>query len=401
MPLLPTRKSLSEEIVVESDNNEELVEESPSVSHSERSEDDNEDDQSGSDSSVEEDGTSQEALLATQTTSPTQALPYAPPPGFQPATISFSSRSLRDLFAKKNLQGKQIWHITAPSSVPISSIKEVPVRQVTAGGPILSYEGSEYGLITETVADHGEKVLLLPSDEHNCYQSAAGEIERTLYLQQIVKPPIPYQQAGSFSNGATKAPRTHVKVFRQQLEGLRMRYRPFGDNSASEDSDAAPRFKLPPILSTAQLSKAKKPPFDNNKSSPPKGRAKHEGTPEKTNANGAISEALRSARDSSFKKSSKFDRPVSQADERSSTALKRKETSDEKAKWRADRKRRKELKAYGPQDVTHIEELPGSRNHQDDDPAVASVTQTHEKLPELEKIKTKRKKRKSEATDDI
>jgi len=68
---------------------------------------------------------------------------YKPPPGFETASIvAATSSDLADLFAPLYLQGKQLWHITVPSTVPIDSITEVAAESVQNGKSVLSHKGN-------------------------------------------------------------------------------------------------------------------------------------------------------------------------------------------------------------------------------------------------------------------
>lgn len=339
---------------------------------------------------------------------PQPPVPYSPPPGFEAASItSNASRSLPNHFSREALRGKQIWHITAPASVPISSIKEVPIRKLAEGGTILSYKGGDYGLTTDADADHHEEVLLVPSAQDHDYRLAEAHIERTLHLHQIVKLPSATSAKGPLANGSKKAPKTHVKMVRQQPEGLRMRYRPFGDRSSSEDINEAPRFKLPPIVSAAEPFKGEKPTAGNHQPSPTiaqdrtTARDKVKQTPKKTEAVSGASEALRLAREASFKKVSKVESRASKPDQKSPTSPKPKEIPEDKAQRRAERKRRKNM-ADGALEGTanQHDELSRSKKPEKKGSGVDSLPVTVQKPPEPEQPKQKRRKRKAEVLDD-
>lgn len=345
--------------------------------------------------------------------------PYYPPPGFQVATVTFSSR-IQDLFSRENLEGKQIWHITSPASVPINLIKEIPIQNVASGGPILSYNDAQYGLEAEADVDHIEKVLLIPSSNDNSYKPASAKIARTLHFQQIVKLPSRLDRPANSVNGVTKSAKTHVKTIRQQPKGLTMRYRPFGDESSSEESDPTPQFRRPPTLPYASC--AKKPtPVQNGDSISP-----------------AKIKAHRQSQDS--------------IEEIEDPAQHHKETAEERAQRRAEKKRRKERRssqtktpneAHGVRETlitnkdhltpngiepveapgkekirrTQDKEAHGStkttkeertekvhssnKGHETETRTPRAVKDTPLDRAEPEKVKTKRKKRKSEATEEV
>ena len=323
--------------------------------------------------------------------------------GFGAATIpQISSGNLQRSFGKHGLQGKQIWYITAPPSVPLGSIKEVSVRQVAEGSSILSYKGAEYGLMPEADNGHTEKLLLVPSPEDNHYRLAGAHIEKTLHLQQLVKGPASTHRECVSTNGATKAPKTHVKIVRQQPEGLRMRYQPFGDQSSSDDTDKASKFKRPPIVSAAHSPRAKRRSADKCKPSSPKAQMKQRNRPEKTKLTNGVSEGLTLAQGSSF------DNPMGEIGSESHTnhlpsfSPKRKETSEEKIRRKAERKRRKEMRDGEPKRIAdQLEERSLATKTNGNRMAVNGVVGIRHISPEVAIPKTKRKKRKSEATDDV
>ncbi|KAI4126557.1 MAG: hypothetical protein LQ338_003675 [Usnochroma carphineum] len=311
--------------------------------------------------------------------------PYDPPPGFKAVTITPSTK-IQDLFSDVNLRGKQIWHITAPKSVPISSIKEVSIEKVSTGGSIMSHDGADYGLVTEADDDGVEKVLLVPSPGDNIYKKATARIGKTLHLQEIVKLPSMSDQLGGPVNASTAVPKTHVKTVRQQPEGLRMRYRPFGDDSSSDDADPTSRFSIPPVLTPDLSAKRPRSPKIGDRVPPAKEKREHQ------------HDAL--------------------DDESRTPNAQRKETAVEKAKRRAEKRRRREQRSSlskNHKEVDQVREM--SMDHEDSvtpekvkakkkkENQVAgipgAVNNSQGDRAEPEKIKTKRKKRKSEVTDDV
>lgn len=173
---------------------------------------------------------------------------YEPPRGFKPAPITLSPTSdLAETLSTSALSEKQLWHITIPSSVPVSSITEFSTKSVSNGTAILAYNGAEYGLIPESLDQTVQKTVLLPWSEAGGYGSASVKISKTLHLQQIIRQP-------HSKHGADKSPddisRTYTKQIRQQPPGLKMRYRPFGVTSETseplEKSDSESTAKKPP-----------------------------------------------------------------------------------------------------------------------------------------------------------
>ncbi|KAL8803132.1 MAG: hypothetical protein Q9182_003382 [Xanthomendoza sp. 2 TL-2023] len=366
------------------------------------SRDSDSDDESASDEATSEDGPSEEATDGSRSIPSNPKVPYKAPPGFESAIIAPTSvRYLHKFFSQEYLRGKQIWHITAPANVPLSSIKEVPIQKVAEGGSILSYEGGDYGLVTEDDVDYGGKVLLVPSAEDNDYRPTREHIERTLHLQQIVKLPASSYQDGVPANGATNISKSHIKAVRQQPEGLRMRYRPFGDESSSEDIEESPQFKLPPKTSAARPPQGKKLLALGREPSPTKAQAKDMEIHGTTQPTSVVSKLSKLAQESCSKKISEHEGRESDSARKPSKDSRSKETPEERAQRRAERKRRKQTKG---EDFNHsidqLEEPSTSREHDGKENNVKGVVETRQKSPEIEKPKAKRKKRKAEAPED-
>ena len=207
---------------------------------------------------------------------PQQPAPtYKPPAGFEPTSISFHPASkLSEILAPSNLQGKQIWHITVPESVPISLVKEVSTQDIGNGAPIVQHHGAKYGLVPESgVEQSSSRALLLPSTQTNSYQSSKTNIIKTLHLQQLVSLPSLASEPAVHPSGSPSAPESYRKTPRQQPEGLRMRYRPFGasDDSTSESSPEptpkAPEFRLPASVKESSPGRKRKRPESGDSSS--------------------------------------------------------------------------------------------------------------------------------------
>ena len=220
---------------------------------------------------------------------PQQPAPtYKPPAGFEPTSISFHPASkLSEILAPSNLQGKQIWHITVPESVPISLVKEVSTQDIGNGAPIVEHHGAKYGLVPESgVEQSSSRALLLPSTQTNNYQSSKTNIIKTLHLQQLVSLPSLASEPAVHPSGSPSAPESYRKTPRQQPEGLRMRYRPFGasDDSTSESSPEptpkAPEFRLPAsVKESSPGRKRKRPESSSNAISAVKSKKRKQSPP--------------------------------------------------------------------------------------------------------------------------
>ena len=134
--------------------------------------------------------------------------------------------------------------------MPISSINEVASQSVEEGTSILSYNGAEYGLLREAAGENAKETLLLPDPESNNYRNVNIKIATTLHLQQLVRMPGLSHRQANLPNNIMKSSITHRKPVRQQPEGLKMRYRPFGgsESSSPESPDEVPTFRTPPVV---------------------------------------------------------------------------------------------------------------------------------------------------------
>ena len=200
-------------------------------------------------------------IISIESTHQPELKPYKPPPGFDAQLFSVSSSELASLYSPLALAGKQIWYITAPASIPFDSIKEVNPESISNGKAVLSYKNADYGFtIRENDIEIRER-LLLPNYKDSSYHSTNSGITRSIHLRQLVRLPGTLGSQAAISSDSFppgNATKVYKKAVRQQPEGLRMRYQPFGDSdpasSNESDNDAAqrPQFRVPHILETAQ-----------------------------------------------------------------------------------------------------------------------------------------------------
>ena len=231
-------------------------------SGSEDEEESSTEDESGSSSDGEE-ATSAKAI--TRAAAPQDAQNrrpvklYQPPSGFETAMISFApSSKAADLLNPSNLEGKQIWHITAPARLSITSIKEASAQSLQDGSSILTQKGIDYGLIPQTRGADG--ALLLPHVQENQYQSSQASVASALHIRQLVKLPIFVTRPSAPAQVDSDVPRN------QQPANLKMRFRPFGVSSSS-DSEPEAVVREQRSVPRAQL---RPPPTVEKRSSPKK-----------------------------------------------------------------------------------------------------------------------------------
>lgn len=169
------------------------------------------------------------------------AKPYTPPEGFQSMKKHPSKSSgIADSFS--NLNGKQIWHITAPAGVSIASMQELALDAVATGQSVLTHKGAEYRLHEDQLGADKTKMLLVPDKQGKTYRRNPLPVVQTFHIEQLVSVP----NNATLSTAETE---TAIQKLKKPLPSkpkhLRMRYRPFGSadgepetlGSSSEDSE--------------------------------------------------------------------------------------------------------------------------------------------------------------------
>ncbi|KAJ5684245.1 uncharacterized protein N7477_000590 [Penicillium maclennaniae] len=127
-----------------------------------------------------------------------------------------------------DLRGKQIIHITAPSYLPLSKVKEISMSKIMKGEPILTYEGKSYGIPAESFNDDQSegKTLLVFDPKTQTYSKKADSVPSYI-VQEMVHVP-------EADKAAVEALRDTVKPARPQPKGLKMRFRPIGNSAPSK-----------------------------------------------------------------------------------------------------------------------------------------------------------------------
>ncbi|KAF1843804.1 uncharacterized protein K460DRAFT_418802 [Cucurbitaria berberidis CBS 394.84] len=224
--------------------------------------DDNSDSDSGSDSSGDESNTKKapqpSRTLAQEQASPSKsqshavefrpAQPYVPPRGFNPVPLNVRTTSkAASIF--DNLEGKQVWHITAPAGVSLEDLKQVAMDKAMEGEAIWHHEGADYGLSKTEKSEEGTREVLVPQSDG--YKAVSARISQTLHLQAVVRlPKLSSKQAdqNTGSEAAASITRSTIRAPRPQVRGLKMRFLPtgFGGDAAgilgdSDSESEAPR----------------------------------------------------------------------------------------------------------------------------------------------------------------
>ena len=137
-----------------------------------------------------------------------------------------------DMF--QNLEGKQIWHISAPSTMSFSEIESLDVANALKGAEFWNHEGVAFEM---SPTDAEGATLLLPKGKDGEYILAGTAITRAFRVQQSSNPKVSENTSESGINGASEIESTvnffatqvgPTKPPRKQPENLRARYVPYG-----------------------------------------------------------------------------------------------------------------------------------------------------------------------------
>ncbi|KAL2441885.1 hypothetical protein ABEF95_016793 [Exophiala dermatitidis] len=156
---------------------------------------------------------------------------FKPPQGYEPVAVSASDYASEVGTLFDDLSSKQIWHISIPDSVSIDSIRELDIKAATAGEPVLSKDGVNYNLKSMESKD---EVVFLPQGKTMRYQQHAKRVEQSFVLQEMSDAQKSKKDASSiFTATDTGKP----KPVRQQPDGLKMRYVPYGAPALPESPE--------------------------------------------------------------------------------------------------------------------------------------------------------------------
>ncbi|KAI2792941.1 hypothetical protein POX_b02985 [Penicillium oxalicum] len=160
--------------------------------------------------------------------------PYKPPSGFKSAKKQAPPSSGASAILS-NLRGKQVYHITAPSSIPLSKVKEITMSKVLKADSI-------------NENDPEGKTLLVYDEASQTYQHKADHIQ-SFHVQELIGLP---KEAVESNEAAIETLRHYVKPPRPQPKGMKMRFRPVGSlpsapetlGASSESESEEPRPQI-------------------------------------------------------------------------------------------------------------------------------------------------------------
>jgi hypothetical protein len=90
---------------------------------------------------------------------PAQA--YVPPKGFSAVPCN-NKTTAKSAHIFDNLEGKQVWHITAPVGVSLKDLSEIAMDSARRGEPVLQHKGTSYGLSNLEQGEDGACEVMVP-----------------------------------------------------------------------------------------------------------------------------------------------------------------------------------------------------------------------------------------------
>lgn len=175
------------------------------------------------------------------------ARPYDPPKNFLPANTSRAASSPSTAIFH-NLQGKQVWHITAPANISLKELNRLVMDEAMQGQAVLKYKDASYGFSNIAEEDGGSNQVIIPRE--NGYKAVSSRISHSFHLRKIVDlPKLSSLQAdpNTGSEAAASITQSTIRAPRAQVKGLKMRFFPSGvqDHTpvtigSDEEEDAGP-----------------------------------------------------------------------------------------------------------------------------------------------------------------
>lgn len=98
---------------------------------------------------------------------------YVPPKGFSAVPCNHKTTAT-SVHLFDNLQGKQLWHITAPVGVSLKDLREMAMDSAMKGEAVLQHKGTSYGLWRPEQGEDGACEVMIP--HQNGYK--AGKTHR-------------------------------------------------------------------------------------------------------------------------------------------------------------------------------------------------------------------------------
>lgn len=158
---------------------------------------------------------------------------------------SIGASDVAGFFEKAKMEGKQVWYITAPASLPVTVVQDLTIQMDSAKKdlPVLTHNGDDYSLAFEDPSASSSFRLLIPNKKGQEYSERKHLLlGDSCFLRitnhRLVDRPVdqlvhftrsetfPPEGPGSMTTTQTISKTT--RAARPQPEGLRARYTPLG-----------------------------------------------------------------------------------------------------------------------------------------------------------------------------
>lgn len=215
---------------------------------------------------------------------------YRPPEDF--TRISKKDVPSSNPFSATNLEGKEIWYITAPANVSLSALASVNPVDVAEGNPVMEVDGRSYCLRPDEDANTDESgVGLLVADSTGQYRAGMTSLlrnRRIMLTAKTAKKPIAKKFAIVETLGRSYTiPNDHVpkpKPVREQPKGLKQRFTPIGADLVRSDVAEADKMDIdepaePAVKAEGKMKKHKSSHGDESGEKRKKKKSKKEAVP--------------------------------------------------------------------------------------------------------------------------
>ncbi|KAA8622614.1 RNA-polI-A34 multi-domain protein [Pyrenophora tritici-repentis] len=153
---------------------------------------------------------------------------YVPPKGFTAVPVNSTTAS-KSAGLFDNLEGKQVWYMTAPGGVSLKDLEELEMEKVMDGEAVLSYKGIDYNCPQMQKSEEVEREVFV--HHKNGLKPVSTRISQILHLRSIVQlPQLSSLQAdqNTGSEAAASITRSTIRAPKPQVKGLKMRFLPTG-----------------------------------------------------------------------------------------------------------------------------------------------------------------------------
>ncbi|KAL2274309.1 hypothetical protein FJTKL_03299 [Diaporthe vaccinii] len=139
---------------------------------------------------------------------------------------SIGASEVAGFFEKAKMEGKQVWYITAPASLPVTVVQDltIPMDSAHKGLPVLTHNGDDYRLAFDDPSAASSFRLLIPNKKGQEYSELGRPVDQTMHFTRSET----FLPEGPASVTTTQTVSKTTRPARPQPEGLRARYTPLG-----------------------------------------------------------------------------------------------------------------------------------------------------------------------------